>query len=109
MGFLGGIFKRSDKSDDHDDDRKKQRNNKEKLPSDKSNDSKSPKSPKRKRPSLRRRVSTNSMRRIREVGLCLRLIGDDVERQSISGSQQNVNNNTNKTQQNKDDIKKPHK
>ena len=34
------------------------------------------------RPSLRRRISNESMRRLRAIGACLRVIGDDIQRRS---------------------------
>jgi hypothetical protein len=50
-----------------------------------------PTSPTPRRSTLIRRVSTNTMRKLRMLGQTLRLIGDDVERRSLERSSTNIN------------------
>jgi len=47
-------------------------------------------SPPRRNSTLIRRVSSNSMRKLRRIGQALRLIGDDMERRSLGGSSTNI-------------------
>ena len=107
MGFFG-IFKKSDKSDDSGDE-KRHRKNKDKNEHKENVAETSPK-PRKRKGTLKRRLSSNSFKRIREIGICLRLIGDDLERRSLTGSQRNVNDeeqaknqeNINKNKENND-------
>ena len=87
MGFFG-IFKKSDKSDDSGDE-KKHRKNKDKKQHKENIDESSQKPIKRK--GTMKRLSSNSFKRIREIGMYLRALGDDLERQSNKGSRRNVN------------------
>ena len=87
MGFFG-IFKKSDKNDDSGDE-KRHRKNKDKK-QHKENIDESTSKPKNRKGTMRR-LSSNSFKRIREIGMYLRYLGDDLERQSTKGSQQNVN------------------
>ena len=106
MGFFG-IFKKSDKNDDSGDE-KRHRKNKDQNEHKENIDESSQKPKKRK--GTMKRLSSNSFKRIREIGICLRLIGDDLERRSLSGSQRNVNDgeqaknqeNINKNKENND-------
>lgn len=56
-----------------------------------SNSNENSQQPKRRKSSFRRALSSESMRKIRDIGRCLRIIGDDVDRLSQQGSTQNVN------------------
>ena len=53
-------------------------------------DTETPRSPTPRRSTLIRRVSTNTMRKLRMIGQALRLIGDDMERRSLQGSNTDV-------------------
>lgn len=68
MGFFG-----SKKSEDKNPDDRKKRS-----------DQSSSNNVKRKA-SLKRRLSSNSMRKIREIAQCLKIIGDDLEEKRLSG------------------------
>lgn len=75
MGFFGGK-KSGDKERKKSDDEQQSSNNNVK-----------------RKASLKRRLSSNSMRKIREIAQCLKIIGDDLEEKRLSGqfsSQQNT-------------------
>lgn len=81
-----GIFKFFKKSDKHSDDERRENVD-------------SP--PIKRRRSFKRTLSSESMkkiRQIREIGRCLRLIGDDVDQLSREGSRQDLSNQNNQDQ-----------
>ena len=75
MGFL---FKKADKNGKKED---QSRNNSDDEGEDKG------RSPNiKRRTSLKRKLSSNSMRKIRELAACLRTMGDQVEQKRLSGA-----------------------
>ena len=92
MGFL---FKKSDKSKKREQQASEQRD----VSDDESNSNDTEQgatasgeatattSPKvKKRQSVRRNLSSNSMRKIRELAACLQIMGDEMERKRLSGA-----------------------
>ena len=87
MGFFG-IFKKSDKNNDSGDEKRHRKNTTKKQ--HKENIDESSPNPKKRKGTMKR-LSSNSFKRIREIGMYLRSLGDDLERQSMKGSRRNVN------------------
>lgn len=71
-----GFFKKSDK-----------KNKDDKNSDEENNSGDTTTSPKvKRRASLKRRLSSTSMRKIRELATCLRVLGDEVEQKRLSGA-----------------------
>ena len=89
MGFFGNSKKPNQNNDSGDE--KEHRKNREKQDY-KENLDETPGNIGKEKGTLKRKISSHSLRHIREIGKLLRLLGDDLERQALQNKQRNASN-----------------